>query len=67
MTAMSEEISAAQKIDEEIKALEALLEDRKLALPAHSIRPHQLLEIEELEERIQNKREERDRLARENG
>ena len=61
---MSETNSAAERIDEEIKALEALLEDRKLALPAHSIRPHQLLEIEEIEERIQNKREERDRLVR---
>ena len=64
MTAMSETNSAVERIDEEIKALEVLLEDRKLALPAHSIRPHQLLEIEEIEERIQNKREERDRVVR---
>ena len=61
---MSETNSAVERIDEEIKALEVLLEDRKLALPAHSIRPHQLLEIEEIEERIQNKREERDRVVR---
>ncbi|WP_025324227.1 hypothetical protein [Deferrisoma camini] len=37
---------------EELARLRAELEDRRRRLPAHSIRPHQLLEIEELEERI---------------
>ncbi len=36
----------------ELRELEAELADREAALPAHSIRPHQLLEIEDLEERI---------------
>jgi hypothetical protein len=35
-----------------IEALKEELKDREKALPAHTIRPHQLLAIEELEERI---------------
>lgn len=35
-----------------LRQLEAELADRQAALPAHSIRPHQLIEIEDLEERI---------------
>ncbi len=37
---------------DELERLRAELEDRRRRLPAHSIRPHQLLAIEELEERI---------------
>jgi hypothetical protein len=36
----------------EIGALKAELKDRGKALPAHTIRPHQLQAIEELEEKI---------------
>jgi hypothetical protein len=36
----------------EIVRLRELLRDREAALPAHSIRPHQIQEIEDLEERI---------------
>ena len=36
----------------EIEALKEELKDREKALPAHTIRPHQLLAIEELEEKI---------------
>jgi len=36
----------------EIENLRAELQERKLSLPAHSIRPEQLLIIEELEEKI---------------
>jgi hypothetical protein len=36
----------------EIQDLKEELKDREKALPAHTIRPHQLLAIEELEERI---------------
>jgi len=36
----------------EIEVLKAELQDREKSLPAHSIRPHQLLAIEELEEKI---------------
>ena len=38
--------------DEEIARLHAELQDRLRSLPAHSTRPHQLLIIEELEEKI---------------
>jgi len=46
----------AQKLENEIKELEERLRDRELALPAHSVRPAQLLLIEELEEEIKEKK-----------
>ncbi|MBN2123824.1 MAG: hypothetical protein JW821_06005 [Deltaproteobacteria bacterium] len=49
-----------QALEREIRELEERLKDRELALPAHSVRPHQLLIIEELEEEI---REKKSRLA----
>jgi hypothetical protein len=46
--------------DEDRKILEARLhnlraelEERKSSVPVHSIRPHQLIEIEEIEEQIE--------------
>ncbi len=47
-----------QKIEKEIQELEIQLKDREDALPAHSIRPHQLLLIEELEMAIEEKKRE---------
>ena len=41
-----------QKLLEEIQNLKEKLRDREAALPPHSIRPHQIQEIEELEEKI---------------
>ena len=41
-----------QELLEEIQELEEKLRDREAALPAHSVRPHQIQEIEELEEKI---------------
>jgi len=41
-----------ERLLEEIEELKAKLRDRETALPAHSVRPHQVQEIEELEERI---------------
>jgi hypothetical protein len=49
---MNEEEKLVREIDE----LEERLRDRELALPAHSIRPSQLLLIEELEEEIKEKK-----------
>jgi hypothetical protein len=42
-----------QNLEERLGKLRAELEERKSALPIHSIRPHQLIEIEELEEEIE--------------
>ena len=39
-------------LEESLQALKAELEDREAALPAHSVRPHQILLIEEIEEKI---------------
>jgi len=44
--------SLRQGLEEKLQALRIELEDREAALPAHSVRPHQLLAIEDLEERI---------------
>lgn len=41
-----------QELLEEIQDLKEKLRDREAALPAHSVRPHQIQEIEELEEKI---------------
>jgi uncharacterized small protein (DUF1192 family) len=37
---------------QELARLRAELAERRASLPAHSIRPHQLLALEDLEERI---------------
>ena len=41
-----------QELLKMIQDLRAKLRDREAALPAHSVRPHQVQEIEELEEEI---------------
>ena len=41
-----------QELLKVIHKLKEQLQDREAALPAHSVRPHQIQEIEELEERI---------------
>ena len=40
------------KLHQEIDILKDELQEREKSLPAHSIRPHQLIAIEELEEKI---------------
>ena len=42
----------AMKLRGEIENLKAELQEREKSLPAHSVRPHQLLAIEDLEEKI---------------
>ncbi len=48
---MNEKESIQKKTDE-IQRLKEELRERKQSLPAHSIRPHQLQAIEELEQKI---------------
>jgi hypothetical protein len=48
------------QLQKEIEVLKEKKADREAALPAHSIRPHQLQVIEELEEAIGLKQEELD-------
>ena len=43
---------------QEIKKLEAEKKEREESLPAHSARPHQVLEIEELESAIEERKKE---------
>jgi hypothetical protein len=40
-------------LEEKLDKLKAELEERKSSIPIHSVRPHQLIEIEELEEEIE--------------
>jgi hypothetical protein len=56
------ENNAVTRLREEIARLKAQKADREKALPAHSIRPHQLLVIEELEEELERKQAELDSL-----
>ena len=46
------------QLQQEINNLKLDKADREAALPAHSIRPHQLLIIEELEEEMERKQKE---------
>ena len=43
---------ARQELLEEIQNLKEKLRNREAALPPHSTKPHQIQEIEELEEKI---------------
>ena len=45
------------KLRQEIDILKDELQEREKSLPAHSIRPHQLIAIEELEEKIRRLQE----------
>jgi hypothetical protein len=47
-----------EETEEEIRELEAQLKDREAALSAHSVRPHQIQMIEDLEEKIAAKKKE---------
>lgn len=51
---MAEETVKARKeeLERKLEGLKERLKDREAALPAHSVRPHQLLAIEELEDEI---------------
>jgi hypothetical protein len=40
-------------LEDRLRQLKIQLEERKRSIPIHSIRPHQLIEIEELEEEIE--------------
>jgi hypothetical protein len=42
-----------KELREKLRRLRTELEQRKRSIPIHSVRPHQLIEIEELEEQIQ--------------
>ena len=53
-----------EELEKEIKALEAQLRDREASLPAHSVRPQQILVIEELEAGIEGKKKELEELRR---
>lgn len=44
-------------LEEEIKRLLEEKEEREAALPAHTVRPHQIMAIEELENEISRKEE----------
>jgi hypothetical protein len=53
-----------EELQKEIEELEAKLGDREASLPAHSVRPEQMLVIEELETAIKGKRDELDELRK---
>jgi len=57
-------VDRKEKLEKEIQELEIQLKDREDALPAHSIHPHQLLLIEELETAIEDKKKELDELRK---
>lgn len=44
-----------KKLRDELAELRRRYREREASLPAHSVRPHQLIELEELEEEIDGK------------
>lgn len=56
-----------QQLQEDIRRLKAELAERKAALPVHSVRPHQLMAIEALEDEIARKQETLDTLKTASG
>jgi hypothetical protein len=56
-----------EKMEEELTRLKNELRERERSLPAHSIRPHQLLAVEELEEKIQRLEKEMQGMTPETG
>ena len=52
------------RLERRLREAAAELKDREAALPAHSVRPHQLLEIEELEDEVAQLRTELSSLSK---
>ena len=53
-----------EQLKKDIRRLEEEKAEREAALPVHSVRPHQLMAIEELEEEIDRKKAELEILER---
>ncbi len=53
-----------EELKKEIQALEEKLKEREASLPAHSVRPQQMLVIEELETALEEKKRELERLIK---
>jgi len=53
-----------EELKKEIRDLEEKLKDREASLPAHSVRPQQMLAIEELETALEEKKKELERLIK---
>lgn len=53
-----------EELKQEIRELEEKLKDREASLPAHSVRPQQMLAIEELETAIEEKTKELNMLIK---
>ncbi len=47
-----------EELEKQIKELEEKLKDREDALPAHSVKPQQMLIIDELETAVEEKKKE---------
>ena len=56
-----------QELEQEIRKLEEKLKDREDSLPAHSVRPQQMLVIEELETALDEKKKELEELKKTQG
>lgn len=53
-----------EELKKEIQDLEEKLKDREASLPAHSVRPQQMLVVEELEIAIEEKKKELETLIK---
>jgi hypothetical protein len=53
-----------EELEKELKELEAQVRKREASVPVHSVRPQQILVIEELEAAIEGKKKELEELRR---
>ncbi len=53
-----------EELKKEIQVLEEKLKDREASLPAHSVRPQQMLAVEELEIALEEKKKELKKLIK---
>jgi hypothetical protein len=57
-------VEREKELKKEIRGLEEKLKDREASLPAHSVRPQQIVVVEELETGIEEKKKELERLIK---
>jgi hypothetical protein len=67
MAPVTHSLGDIDEIDTRIRELTLRLEELRLNLPAHSVKPEMLIAIERIEEEIELLRQRRRELMRENG
>jgi septum formation inhibitor MinC len=57
-------MGGTEKLESEIKRIEDRIKEKKASLPAHSVKPEMIQELEDLEEELEKSRKELERIER---